>query len=155
MVATRCRVAAARQRPLCYHSRLALECLVRISAPPSGFSSKRAVVLAALLAVSSVLYLEGDLPEHREPALAHTGSGTPHLEIDADTTNGICTTVDAARTITTGTAFSVAICLSDADTLSIDAVTLSLGYPAALNAPNNIDAESQSTGRDSNPDWNE
>ena len=79
---------------------------------------------------------------------------TAVLAIDADTTNGICTTVDTNRTVAAGTYLTVGICLlGGSGVTGINTVALSLPYDSGLSATNV--ASDLTTDLNSNPNFNE
>ena len=110
-----------------------------------------ALVIGIAIIVAGAQYA---LPQGR----AATGTGAAHLEIDLDTSNGICTTVDTTRTIGVGVTIPVALCLNDFASAPILGdlwqFWLLVNYPdavlSAVNGPFN-----GTTDRDANPDANQ
>jgi len=73
------------------------------------------------------------------------------LAIDADATNGICTTIDSSTTVTAGQGYQIAVCVESIPQ-DVDAIDLDIYYDDTLNhvpdLPNEVPA------LDDNPDAN-
>jgi hypothetical protein len=107
--------------------------------------------LLIAIAVAAVLF---GLPSRAPSAYAGVDAT---LVIDADTSNGSCTTVDATRSVTTGSSFTVALCLLNAQAVPVsggmNTITFEVDYGPELNAPNV--APDNTTDLDGNPNWNQ
>ncbi|MEX2245804.1 MAG: hypothetical protein WEC75_03875 [Dehalococcoidia bacterium] len=108
-------------------------------------------ILVVVAALACLLFAEAPASIQ-----AHTGTGTAHLEIDMDTTNGVCTTVDASLTVSAGALFTVAVCLSDGEEVPLSgdlaSFSVEVGYPAFVTAPD-VACSEPTTCLDSNPDF--
>ena len=110
---------------------------------------------AALAVLAAVLSGAGGFSASPRPVAADT-QGTPHLEIDADTTNGVCTTLDATRlnAPTSGT-YTVAICL-DENGGAPDAFEATLSYSGSvLGIVSAANGNTTGDALDANPDFNQ
>lgn len=86
-------------------------------------------VVAGALAAPLVLARS---PRGTTPAGGPVQAAGLRLAIDADTTNGICTTVDSSRTVSAGGTYSVAVCVENLPQ-EIDAFDLFIYYDDTLN----------------------
>jgi hypothetical protein len=105
-----------------------------------------ALIILASLIVSSI----------GSPSAAF-GTNTPLLAIDTDLGNGVCSPVDASRTISESAQVSVALCLLNSSSSPLDGVLsiarLSVSYDSPL--VGSSVASDLTRDIDSNPDWNE
>jgi hypothetical protein len=99
------------------------------------------------------------LSTNAPPVIAHTGTGTAHLELDMDPTNGVgpCDVVDNAVTVAPSTVVNAAVCLNDALSPPINgsllAASIILSYNSGLTASDV--AGDGLADLDANPDFNQ
>lgn len=107
------------------------------------------VVIAAALALFLAIESRsgGDFPELG----GRVQAAQFRLAIDADTTNGICTTVDSATTVTVGQSYQVAVCVENLPQ-EVDAIDLDIYYDDTLNYVPDLPDEIPAL--DDNPDAN-
>jgi hypothetical protein len=101
--------------------------------------------LSLFMAIESKL--GGDSPMQGSPVQA---AGF-RLAIDADTTNGICTTIDSYATVTAGQSYQIAVCVENLPQ-NVDAIDLDIYYDDTLNYVPDLPNEAPAL--DDNPDAN-
>jgi hypothetical protein len=112
----------------------------------------RVLLLGAVVAatLTALLALDGGPPLHT-PAGGPVQAAGLRLAIDADATNGICTTVDSEVTVTVGQSYQIAVCVESLPQ-EMNAVDIDIFYDDTLSQvpdlPNAVPA------LDDNPDAN-
>jgi hypothetical protein len=107
-----------------------------------------AAVMAALVLSFAI---QGDWEQEMPTEGSSVQAAGLRLAIDADTTNGICTTVDSTKTVTAGQSYQVAVCVENLPQ-EIDAFDLNIYYDDTLNYVPDLPDEIPAL--DDNPDAN-